>query len=132
MRRPHTTIRFLTVFGVACVGLVTIGAQGPRHGDSTSRPYVVAKNAFGQPDLEAVWTNDSITPLQRPAAWAGKTSLTDAEVAQLRKASQKLEEAGDALFGDELIIDALDGKQQSASHDTETGFPTVTSTTGPR
>jgi hypothetical protein len=50
---------------------------------------------------------------QRPAAWAGKTSLTDTEVAQLKKASQKLEEAGDALFGDELIIDALDGKQQS-------------------
>ena len=121
MTRPHTTVRFLTVFGVACLGLVTIGAQEPRRGDSTSRPYVVARNAFGQPDLEAVWTNDSITPLQRPAAWAGKTSLTDAEVAQLKKASQKLEEAGDALFGDELIIDALDGKQQSASHDTETG-----------
>ena len=121
MTRPHTTVRFLTVFGVACVGLVTIGAQEPRRGDSTSHPYVVARNVFGQPDLEAVWTNDSITPLQRPAAWAGKTSLTDAEVAQLKKASQKLEEAGDALFGDELIIDALDGKQQSASHDTETG-----------
>jgi hypothetical protein len=120
MTRPHTTVRFLTLIGIACAGLVTIGAQGPRSGDS-SRPYVVAKNAFGQPDLEAVWTNDSITPLQRPAAWAGKTSLTDAEVAQLKKASQKLEEAGDALFGDELIIDALDGKQQSASHDTETG-----------
>ena len=103
------------------MGLVTIGAQGPRRGASTSRPYVVGKNAFGQPDLEAVWTNNSITPLQRPAAWAGKTSLTDAEVAQLKKASAKLEEDGDALFGDELIIDALDGKQQSASHDTETG-----------
>ena len=85
------------------------------------RPYVVAKNAFGQPDLEAVWTNDNITPLQRPAAWAGKTVLSDAEVEQLKKASQKLEEDGDALFGDELVIDALDGKQQSASHDTETG-----------
>jgi hypothetical protein len=120
MMRPHTTVRFLTLIGIACGGLVSIGAQGPRSGDS-SRPYVVARNAFGQPDLEAVWTNDSITPLQRPAAWAGKTSLTDAEVAQLKKSSQKLEEAGDALFGDELIIDALDGKQQSASHDTETG-----------
>jgi hypothetical protein len=121
MTRPHTTVRFLRLIGIACAGLVTIGAQEPRRGDSTSRPYVVAKNAFGQPDLEAVWTNDSITPLQRPAAWAGKTSLTDAEVSQLKNASQKLEESGDALFGDELIIDALDGKQQSASHDTETG-----------
>jgi hypothetical protein len=121
MTRPHTTVRFLTLIGIACMGLVTLGAQGPRRGASTSRPYVVAKNAFGQPDLEAVWTNNSITPLQRPAAWAGKTYLTDAEVEQLKRASAKLEEGGDALFGDELVIDALEGKQQSASHDTETG-----------
>ena len=120
MTRPHTTVRFLTLIGIGCLGLVTVGAQGPRRGPSASRPYV-AKNAIGQPDLEGVWTNDSITPLQRPAAWAGKTSLTDAEVEQLKKASAKLEEGGDALFGDELIIDALEGKQQSASHDTETG-----------
>jgi hypothetical protein len=111
----------MTLIGIACMGLVTIGAQGPRRGDSTSRPYVVGKNALGQPDLEAVWSNNSITPLQRPAAWAGKTALTDAELEQLKKATAKLEEGGDALFGDELIIDALDGKKQSASHDTETG-----------
>ena len=83
--------------------------------------HAVGKNAFGQPNLEGTWSNDSITPLQRPAAWANKTTLTDAEVEQLKKASAKLEEGGDALFGDELIIDALEGKQQSASHDTETG-----------
>ena len=121
MTKPHTTVRFLTLIGIACVGLVTIGAQGPKPGASPSRPYVVGKNAYGQPNLEATWSNDSITPLQRPAAWANKTTLTDAEVEQLKKASAKLEEGGDALFGDELIIDALEGKQQSASHDTETG-----------
>jgi hypothetical protein len=71
----------MTLIGIACMGLVTIGAQGPRRGDSTSRPYVVGKNALGQPDLEAVWSNNSITPLQRPAAWA----LTDAELEQLRR-----------------------------------------------
>src|SRR6185295_17616156 len=119
MKKPHTTVRFLTLIGIACVGLVTIGAQGPKPG--SSRPYVVGKNAYGQPNLEATWSNDSITPLQRPAAWANKTTLTDAEVEQLKKASAKLEEGGDALFGDELIIDALEGKQQSTSHDTETG-----------
>jgi hypothetical protein len=121
MTTPRTTVRFLTLIGIACMGLVTVGAQAPRRTAPPSRPYVVGKNTFGQPDLEATWANDSITPLQRPAAWASKTTLTDAEVEQLKKASAKLEEGGDALFGDELIIDALDGKQQSASHDTETG-----------
>ena len=79
MTKPHTTVRFLTLIGIACVGLVTIGAQGPKPGASSSRPYVVGKNGFGQPDLEGVWANDSITPLQRPAAWAGRTTLTERE-----------------------------------------------------
>ena len=83
--------------------------------------YTAPRNAFGQPDLEGVWTNDSITPLQRPPAWANKTTLTDAEVEQLRRATRKLEESGDALFGDELVLDVLEGKSQSASHDTQTG-----------
>ena len=55
------------------------------------------------------WTNNNTTPLQRPAAWAGKAVLTDAELEQLKTARQKLEEDGDALFGDELILDAIDG-----------------------
>ena len=121
MMKPHTTVRFWTLIGVACMGLVSIRAQGPQRGASTSRPYTVPRNALGQPDLEGVWTNNSITPLQRPAGWAGRALLTDAEVAQLQKAASKLEEGGDALFGDELVLDALEGKQQSASHDTETG-----------
>ena len=121
MTRRDTIVYFWTVIGVACVGLVSICAQGTQRGPSTSRPYTVPRNALGQPDLEGVWTNNSITPLQRPAGWAGRALLTDAEVAQLEKAASKLEEGGDALFGDELVLDALEGKQQSASHDTETG-----------
>ena len=121
MTRFQTTVRLGTLIGVACIGLVSIGAQGPQRAASASRPYTAPRNALGQPDFEGVWTNNSITPLQRPAGWAGRTFLTDAEVAQLQKAASKLEEGGDALFGDELVLDTLEGKQQSASHDTETG-----------
>ena len=121
MKYFNATARVWMTIGVACIGLVSIGAQEPQRRASTSRPYVVPKTVFGQPDFEGVWTNNNITPLQRPAAWAGREYLTDAEVAQLRKASQKLEEEGDALFGDELVLDTLEGKQQSTSHDTETG-----------
>jgi len=41
----------------------------------------------GHPDLEGVWTNATITPLERPAALAGKPTLTDAEAAVLEKTS---------------------------------------------
>ncbi len=118
MTRRHITL--LTSIGLACMVLVS-SAQGPGRSASAARPYTAPRNAFGQPDLEGVWTNDSITPLQRPAAWANKTTLTDAEVEQLRQASRQLEAEGDALFGDELILDVLAGQQKPASHDTQTG-----------
>ena len=109
----------LTLAGVAAMILVS-NAQGPQR-RAAAGTYAAARNVFGQPDLEGVWTNDSITPLQRPAAWADKTTLTDDEVEQLKRAKAQLEESGDALFGDELILDVLAGKQKSASHDTQTG-----------
>jgi hypothetical protein len=104
-----------TLAVVACLTLAVAG-----QGNQPSQ-YQVPKTSFGHPDLEGVWTNNSATPLQRPAAWAGKTSLTDAEVEQVRKAARQLELDGDALFGDELIADALLGQTTPASHDTETG-----------
>jgi hypothetical protein len=121
MTRRQLTL--LTSIAVASMVLVA-NAQGPGRSASSApgaKPYTAPRNAFGQPDLEGVWTNDSITPLQRPAAWANKTSLTAAEVEQLKAASRQLEAEGDALFGDELILDILDGKQKPASHDTQTG-----------
>jgi hypothetical protein len=102
------------------MGLVASG-QTPGRPASTSHSYAVPRTAFGQPDLEGVWENNNATPLQRPAAWADKATLTDAEVEKIRRASQQLEQNGDALFGDELILDTLQGKQASESHDTETG-----------
>ena len=118
MTRRHLT---LTASILLASMVLVSNAQGPGRSPSGARPYTAARNAFGQPDLEGVWTNDSITPLQRPAAWANKTVLTDAEVEQLKRASRQLEAEGDALFGDELILDVLDGKQKPASHDLQTG-----------
>jgi hypothetical protein len=103
------------------MGLVSSGYQLPNRSSSTTRSYTVPRTSFGQPDLEGVWTNNNATPLQRPAAWADKAFLTDAEVERIKSASRQLEQNGDALFGDELILDTLEGKQKPESHDTETG-----------
>ena len=116
--RTRTT--YVTLIAIACLGLVS-SPQGPQRKESGAGSYTAPRNAFGQPDLEGVWSNDSITPLQRPTAWANKATLTDAEVEQLKRASRQLEENGDALFGDELVLDALEGKAKPASHDTQTG-----------
>ena len=105
---------------MACPGVAVRGLHEDKAKGSPA-PYKAPRNAFGQPDLEGTWTNNSLTPLQRPAAWANKTTLTPDEVELLKKATAKLEENGDALFGDELVIDTIEGKGKAASHDTETG-----------
>jgi hypothetical protein len=118
MTRLRTTV--LTLIGIACLGMVST-AQAPQKKASAQGSYTAPRNAFGQPDLEGTWTNNSITPLQRPTAWANKTSLTEDEVDLLRRTAAKLEESGDALFGDELIADAIAGKSKASSRDTQTG-----------
>ena len=41
----------------------------------------------GQPDLQGVWTNATITPFERPAQLASKAFLTEKEAAELEKQS---------------------------------------------
>ena len=47
--------------------------------------WTVPRTPDGQPDLQGIWTNATITPLERPRALAGKAFLTDAEAAALEK-----------------------------------------------
>jgi hypothetical protein len=113
-------------FAIACVATLPAWPQAGQSPASASKPaaakpYAAARNSFGQPDFEGVWTNNNATPLQRPPQWADKELLTDAELEAVTSAVRELEEDGDALFGDELIVDAVDGKQKPQSHDTETG-----------
>jgi hypothetical protein len=45
------------------------------------------KNAWGQPDLQGVWTNATITRLERDARFGERLVLTEAEAAQLEGAN---------------------------------------------
>ena len=40
----------------------------------------------GHPDLSGIWTNATVTPVERPAQFAGKPTLTDAEAAVFENA----------------------------------------------
>src|SRR2546430_4755890 len=61
--------------------------------DQTSRAAAAAdtpgakpsglKTAWGEPDLQGIWTDEYQTPLQRPARYAGKEFFTDEERAAL-------------------------------------------------
>ena len=50
-----------------------------------TRNYTPPRTPDGQPDLQGVWTNITITPLERPANLAGKEFFTPAEARQYEK-----------------------------------------------
>lgn len=52
--------------------------------------WTVTRTPDGQPDLQGTWLNNSITPLERPKALEGKSTLTDEEVAELKKRSAEI------------------------------------------
>jgi hypothetical protein len=49
----------------------------------------IPRTPDGHPDLQGIWTNATITPLERPAALAAKPTLTDAEAVALEKMAAK-------------------------------------------
>jgi hypothetical protein len=63
----------------------------------------------GHPDLQGTWLNNSATPLERPPALAGRSTLTDEEVAALRQRAARLlnDPDNDFAAGDAFYIAAL-------------------------
>lgn len=54
-------------------------------GQTATKAWVVPRTPDGHPDLQGIWTNATITPLERPRELAGKATLTDAEAVALEK-----------------------------------------------
>ncbi len=70
----HDSVR---VIGWITAGVaVAVLARAPL--DGQTRAF---RTPWGDPDLQGVWSNQTLTPLERPAQFAGKTHLTEAEAA---------------------------------------------------
>jgi hypothetical protein len=59
-------------------------AQTPRAA-AKAKTSTALRTPDGHSDLQGVWTNATITPLQRPSALAGKPTVTDAEARVIEK-----------------------------------------------
>ena len=68
-RRTFATVAAVTAFVV----LAAIPASGQ---DTFRTPW-------GHPDLQGVWTGSTLTPLERPARFAGQELLTEEQAAEL-------------------------------------------------
>ena len=81
--------RLLTVLGVgalilAVFVLLKVAPVGVA-GQTPAATGSATKTAWGDPDLQGIWTDDFQTPLQRAAKYAGKELFTEQERAELDK-----------------------------------------------
>jgi len=72
---------------IAALLVFPLSAQAPdtkrRAPDNTSIP----RTPDGHPDLQGFWTNATLTPVARPAEFAGRSTISDAEAAVYEKRS---------------------------------------------
>ncbi len=73
------------------------GQSNPNRKDTARPPAAsgVPRTSFGKPDLEGIWDFATITPFERPAHFAGKEFLTEAEAKQLEERARPPEPGGD-------------------------------------
>ena len=95
-------------------GSASVGAQPPAKAE-TSRPWTVPRTPDGRPDLQGIWTNATLTPLERPRVMGDRAFLTENEAAALE--AQVMRDGmlvgfvpvidGSEDFDDDQVIDAI-------------------------
>ncbi len=82
-----TTVSTLLLSAVAATSMM-VQAQAPAQRQAPARR---------EPDLQGVWNYGTMTPLERPAQWAGKDVLTQAEAEAYEKQTIERREGNDAV-----------------------------------
>ena len=104
-----------------------VAPQTPLAKTTSSKPtWAPPRSSDGHPDLQGFWTNNSATPLERPKELAGRATLSDEELAAMKKEAHDLFGGnGDAAFGDTVYLtvlaNVLGAKTGFKSTDGETG-----------
>ena len=108
------------VMVVALVGVLP--AAGQTDPDRAGQ-WTAPRTPDGRPDLQGVWANNNITPMERPTTLADREYLTDEELARLKANAGRLfgGDAGDAAFGDQVFVAALSDTTAFTSNDGGTG-----------
>ena len=117
MRVPALVARSVLLL----VGGLVLLASAPADGQTAPDGWTVPRTPDGHPDLQGVWANNTAIPLERPEAWAGRERLSEEELASLvAAASDAIDPGQDALFGDQLVLAAIE-RTQATSYDPTTG-----------
>jgi hypothetical protein len=74
--RQRTFLSIAVMTTLVLVGAIALSAQ-------SRRP--VPRTPDGRPDIQGIWDFRTVTPLERPAEFAGKATLTEAEAAEFER-----------------------------------------------
>lgn len=100
---------------IASLALLAIPAVAQSADD-----WQLPRTIDGHPDLQGVWENNTITPVERHEVFGDKSFLTDEDVIFLeRRLVEMSQEGSDALFGEGVLAAAFAGK--IVSYDPTTG-----------
>jgi hypothetical protein len=81
------TLRFIVSLSAVGLTLAAQESKTPAKSSPTSKPrsWTVPRTPDGHPDLQGIWNNATLTPMDRPAAFAGKATVTDGEAREYEK-----------------------------------------------
>ena len=97
------TYRFFTSTAVAVI-IITFSWPAPAAGQTSSAPegsatggeaWTHSRTKWGHPDLQGLWTNETITPFERPEDIADKEFFTAEEAAEIESRIAQRRAAGD-------------------------------------
>ena len=77
------TFAITAAIAVMLGGITRTSAQAPLAGEGRAASAPTPKTPWGEPDLQGIWTDESDTPLQRPAKYAAQEFFTAAQRAEL-------------------------------------------------
>jgi hypothetical protein len=83
---PSDVLTGVMVVAVSLALIAPLSAQAP---PAAARQAASPRTPWGDPDLQGKWNNTTMTPLERPAQFAGKAVLTEEEAAGFQR--QELE-----------------------------------------
>jgi hypothetical protein len=107
--------------GAVLSGIVLAGDVLWAQSAKARSSYAVPRMPDGRPDMQGVWANNNMTPLERPKQFGLRQTMTDAEFEAVKKNLSSMIDGGDAFFADELILAAVEGSTKFSSRDTQTG-----------
>ena len=102
------------------VSIFAVMAAAPALSQSPKSAFHAPRNALGQPDLQGVWTNATITPLTRPQKFGTRNVLTKEEAAAAEAATEAQIKRADARTDPNLKVTDL--KNADCGPDGISGF----------